>query len=612
MSSTTVILIPTPTSPFPTSTGSPTSQESSFVGNAPATVLFFLALGVGIFIGSLFLFFTLRYFVRARYGLNVYSLSRRNIILSSLDSLQNIDQQWEFIRLHHDYLLSRLRDRTLTNTGNMITLNRRSRRNRRRNNRFSKMKKLTIEEVEELFPKTTYKKWLHLGKKDYTNILQEEEIEMEQIQPTIVNQSLRNSIELTAMTPDNTNFINSSNPLSNTSLTNLDSFRTLSNIQKNQPKSVDEINSENDNQSYDLSNPHYTSGSCAICLEIIEEEDEVRGLMCGHVFHSDCLDPWLTKRRACCPMCKRDYYKNDNNQGQSSNSNDRVNSTNNDVNQANSNESNNITSSTESATNNNYNNNNDTVNTNNDTPNSDTNTGNNDNTNFGNNNNNDNNDDDDSNNNNNNINNNNGNNNSNSNNNNNNNNESNTQNNNSDDEESFTFETFRSDPVIRAMLQELIPPAERIRLILSDDSITSLNLDQQANEMADKKFNNIFKRIWWRVMGITRENIYHWAVLKLYNDHRLERARHQNATTENQESSESQPPDNTSTSNPGDDNNETTNDRNSEIEQTSEIVASEGIHSRSNPTTINTQSAAHLPYIPAIPNSNTDYINRQV
>ena len=47
---------------------------------------------------------------------------------------------------------------------------------------------------------------------------------------------------------------------------------------------------------------------CAICIETLEDDDEVRGLSCGHAFHAGCLDPWLTSRRACCPLCKADYY----------------------------------------------------------------------------------------------------------------------------------------------------------------------------------------------------------------------------------------------------------------------------------------------------------------
>lgn len=48
--------------------------------------------------------------------------------------------------------------------------------------------------------------------------------------------------------------------------------------------------------------------ACAICIEGLEDDDEVRGLACGHAFHASCIDPWLTSRRACCPLCKADYY----------------------------------------------------------------------------------------------------------------------------------------------------------------------------------------------------------------------------------------------------------------------------------------------------------------
>ncbi|TVY52306.1 E3 ubiquitin-protein ligase, partial [Lachnellula cervina] len=87
---------------------------------------------------------------------------------------------------------------------------------------------------------------------------------------------------------------------------------TTSTVDKLQPTAT-EMEEEDDDDDHILTavppelltNP---GDSCAICIDTLEEDDDIRGLTCGHAFHAGCLDPWLTSRRACCPLCKADYY----------------------------------------------------------------------------------------------------------------------------------------------------------------------------------------------------------------------------------------------------------------------------------------------------------------
>ncbi|XP_060612493.2 E3 ubiquitin-protein ligase RNF128 isoform X2 [Anolis sagrei] len=48
--------------------------------------------------------------------------------------------------------------------------------------------------------------------------------------------------------------------------------------------------------------------SCAVCIEVYKPNDVVRILTCNHLFHKNCIDPWLLEHRTC-PMCKCDILK---------------------------------------------------------------------------------------------------------------------------------------------------------------------------------------------------------------------------------------------------------------------------------------------------------------
>jgi hypothetical protein len=51
------------------------------------------------------------------------------------------------------------------------------------------------------------------------------------------------------------------------------------------------------------------STTCSICLEDFGKREKVRLLPCGHLFHSQCVSPWLTKRSSHCPLCKENFNK---------------------------------------------------------------------------------------------------------------------------------------------------------------------------------------------------------------------------------------------------------------------------------------------------------------
>ena len=64
-------------------------------------------------------------------------------------------------------------------------------------------------------------------------------------------------------------------------------------------------NNNNNNNNNNTSNGNTTTATrdCPICLTPFELDDRCLRLTCGHMFHKECLLPWLA-RANCCAVCR--------------------------------------------------------------------------------------------------------------------------------------------------------------------------------------------------------------------------------------------------------------------------------------------------------------------
>lgn len=160
-------------------------------------------------------------------------------------------------------------------------------RNYRGSSRKKKPKLMSIEQVDESFPITTFK-----------NATTELDEQRQRLNDNSNDEANNDSYEMKEYT------------------TPTDGDNTESSF--NNGPDLEEQNHVSDTDDEDkISNTHDdvvpfdpvdSDDTCAICIETMDDMDSVRLLTCGHIFHSECIDPWLTVRRACCPLCKADYY----------------------------------------------------------------------------------------------------------------------------------------------------------------------------------------------------------------------------------------------------------------------------------------------------------------
>ncbi|ODV89600.1 hypothetical protein CANCADRAFT_32805, partial [Tortispora caseinolytica NRRL Y-17796] len=263
-----------PTSTLDTS--SPTSSQSSGSSSSSSPLLFFVALGFGVVFANLWIVLGTRYCLRqrarARFGAaNGYGPDNLGPGLTAFDRIVLGD-------------LNHRRERKL----------------------------MSEEDVNIRFPVETYKQWREQRSRASVTAAHAEReaqrAEIRHIQREKKSDSLSQPDE--SIDPKDSK---STTVHEEVDVTEIPSSSDSTHLQPLDKLTADSLSADPDNENADtvadLPEDLDTYDTCAICLDNFADDSEVRGLTCRHVFHSDCITPWFTTRRACCPLCKTDYFK---------------------------------------------------------------------------------------------------------------------------------------------------------------------------------------------------------------------------------------------------------------------------------------------------------------
>ncbi|KAI1106197.1 hypothetical protein F4804DRAFT_61435 [Jackrogersella minutella] len=282
-----------PTATPDPSAGNNNNNDQGNGGNSTSSpLLFFVALGFGVVFTNLWIIVGVKYCFR-------YNARNRQ--------LRGLDENGEPINLE-----------------NMPTRPHRRRREK---------KLMTMDEVNEKFPMMKYKAWVSARASEglptaggvsapasransvrsvegVVSEIPSKEPDTTEVHPDSTTASKPTDQEKPKPSPgDQIDGADDSNATVDNPLTYSRTAESIITKDHDHRASIDE---EDDDEHIDAALPPELVGTqgdtCAICIDTLEDDDDIRGLTCGHAFHAVCIDPWLTNRRASCPLCKADYY----------------------------------------------------------------------------------------------------------------------------------------------------------------------------------------------------------------------------------------------------------------------------------------------------------------